>query len=144
MTNPVAKLAASETALTQNIHRVADVVDQIGTGKLPEAVARLEASTHAAIARLQGSQEYVAHLVGQLLQSMDGMSVEIAVEVSVVGAATPLPPEISYAGDYKAEETHPVNRIADLPGQEEPDTPSGIPEPSTNGRHASRKAKKTR
>lgn len=143
MTNPVAKLAASETALTQNIHRVADVVDQIGTGKLPEAVARLEASTHAAIARLQGSQEYVAHLVGHLLQAMDGMNVEIAVEVSVVEAATSLPPEISYA-EPTAEETHPANRIADLPGQEESPVPDGVGEPSSNGRHSSRKAKKTR
>ncbi len=97
-TNPAAALASREAALADNLHKIADALDAVGTGPLPDALARLEAAKAAALARLGDAKAYAASMVAEVLEAFAfAPEFDVEDEVIVVPVAEAL--AIPYAGE---------------------------------------------
>ena len=114
--NPLATLKHAEQTLVDGINRASDLVDEVGTARVDESMARFEASVEAAKERLQAAAQRVQALADDLLSCLFG-------EVGVIDAdiqANAVPALPAPAANAETEALRLAAHLEDEPECDEP------------------------
>ena len=140
--NPLATLRAAEQTLVDGINRASDLVDEVGTSKVDEAMARFEGACEAAKERLTAAAQRVQALADDLLSCLFGEVGVIDADVAA-NAAPALPAPVNAEAEALRLAAHledepeaadePIIVTASEPTTTTPTTASpGTSEPATS------------